>query len=83
MKKNGRCQAIMHQFRDIDSYSEQISFNFDGGKSRYKTYIGAVMTLLLTISVMSYGIKKLDNMFNHVNSNISEEVLVDFFNITQ
>ena len=82
MKKNGRCRALLHQFRDIDGYSEQISFNFDGGKSQYKTYVGAMITFLLTLSVMSYGIKKLHNMFNHVNSNISEEVKVDFFNIS-
>ena len=41
------------------------------------------MTLLLSISVMSFGIRRFHIMVHHINSNISEDVLVDYFDISQ
>ena len=70
------------KFRNLDQYYETINFNYDGGKSQYKTYVGASMTLLLAISVLSFGIIRFHNMIKFVNSNVSTEIKHDYFNDT-
>ena len=70
-KQSRNCfHNLLRDFRNIDCFSETINFNFDGGKAFYKTYVGASMTLLLTICVTTFGALRFDTMMRFKNANV-------------
>ena len=80
MTKNiSACRNIKKNFRKIDQYSEVITFNYDGGKAFYKTYVGATLTLLLSLLTFGYGVFRMHDMVNFVNANITTTNKVNFF----
>ena len=69
-KNHTRCTNLLYEFKNIDQYSETIQLNFDGGKAFFKTYIGASMTLLLTIIVTTFGAMRFTQMIAFTNAQV-------------
>ena len=72
--------SLGHMFRNLDMFWEPINFKFDNGKTKFKTYVGALGTLLMSTIVIYFAASRLAKMFKFVDANVKTEIQYDLFN---
>ena len=69
--------ALLESLRRWDQFSEPVTLNYDGGKTRYQTFSGFLLTLTMFLLVTIYGLRQLLVMSDHkdfvINSFIEAE----------
>jgi glycerol-3-phosphate acyltransferase PlsY len=78
-KKRART-AVLDGFKDLDMFSEPINFKFDGGKTFFKTYTGALATVIMALIVLTFTLQRATIMFRYVDANVRSEVVYNYFN---
>ncbi|CDW73837.1 UNKNOWN [Stylonychia lemnae] len=73
--KKSNCQLLLSRFKGVDQFGTKVQLTFQG-KESYKTSFGAFVSLILIITLMSYGIYKGQLLFNKYNPNISKVSLI-------
>ena len=63
----------MKRFMSIDQYGEPIQFALNG-HTRFPSICGAILTLLASVIVLSYGINKSIAMINFTDSNYMRKI---------
>ena len=59
------------KFLKIDSHAEAVTFNFDGGQTKFKTRVGSVLTLLEIGTLLWFALSKLSIMAAKSSTSIS------------
>jgi|LakMenEpi03Aug12_release.lakeMendotaPanAssembly.Ray.scaffolds.fasta_scaffold589043_1 hypothetical protein len=78
MKKGAA--SLGYKFRNLDMFWEPINFKFDNGKTQFKTYVGALATLVMSTIVIYFAANRLSKMFKYVDANVKTEIQYDLFN---
>eukprot|EP00347_Sterkiella_histriomuscorum_P008160 403346153 len=76
MKKNKNLKMLKSKIRSIDMYGQPFQLTFKGEKT-FKTMIGAVITMMVLVSMISYIGFKLNIMFNRSDIKTSRLVMND------
>ena len=79
MKKQKSFDSMLARFKEIDQFSETVQFTFDGGKTKFKSYIGAIITLAMTITFLSFSFARMILMLKLSNSTVTRSVSTDYF----
>jgi hypothetical protein len=61
-------------------FTEPIQFTFDGGKTEYKTFTGAISTIIYLGLILGYALVKLVNMSTFADANVSTSIAPDYYN---
>ena len=80
MSAKRQIKKIRDVITNVDLFSEPILFTFDGGKTEYKTFTGAISTLIYLGLIIGYGMLKLINMSSFVDAKVSKSTAPDYFN---
>jgi hypothetical protein len=80
MSTKRQIKNIRDVITNVDLFSEPILFTFDGGKTEYKTFTGAISTLIYLGLIIGYGMLKLINMSSFVDAKVSKSTAPDYFN---
>lgn len=49
-------QSFGDKFKKLDSYAQQVKFNFDGGQTFFKTKRGALVSLINSLLVFAFAL---------------------------
>ena len=73
-------KKIRDVITEVDMFTEPIQFTFDGGKTEYKTFTGAISTIIYLGLILGYALVKLVNMSTFSDANVSTSIAPDYFN---
>jgi len=59
-----------HCFKQIDLYGEQVTLTYKG-YSKFKTFYGAIGTILLIATILGYGSSKFKTLINRASPKIT------------
>jgi len=65
-------------FKSFDQFTEPIQLTHEGGKPAFQTRVGAFFSLVMIVSVLAFGVKRMIEMFQYVNADIKVTTLEDF-----
>ena len=58
----------------LDMFTEPVSLTYNGKERVYRTKVGACMTILMMISLVSYGARKMVTMYSYSDARISSHI---------
>ena len=58
----------------LDIFTEPVSLTYNGKEREYRTKVGACMTILMMISLVSYGARKMVTMYSYSDARISSHI---------
>ena len=80
MSARRQFKKVKDVITEADMFTEPIQFTFDGGKTEYKTFTGAISTIIYLSCILAYALHKLIKMSTFVDANVTSSVLPDHFN---
>ena len=87
VKQSAKKVSLKEKMTSLDRFGEEFTMKFDGGKRELKTCTGAIMSVLLLIVLIIYGVMKANTLINKqqvdVISAISEEYFDEKLNFTE
>ena len=69
-------KSVTKYFKMFDLYGESVGFTIDKGNEKYRTVIGAVLSIVVLAAVASQSIVKFEVLVNRSDTNY-QEFLVD------
>ena len=72
--------SLLHLFREFDMFWEPINFKFGGGKTKFKSYAGAVASVIMLSLVFYFAAVRMVTMATFVDAKVKTEVVYDHFN---
>lgn len=69
VKQKG-CAAFEDKALNIDRFGQTFSFKLPNGKSRYRTWSGVCISLLLFIIIIGYSTLKADKVWHYGDTDI-------------
>ena len=58
----------------LDIFTETVSLTYNGKETEYRTNVGACITMLMMISLFSFGARKLVAMYSYSDARISSHI---------
>jgi hypothetical protein len=72
-------RKVAEKFRDLDLYSQHVKLTFDGGKTQFKTKVGALFTVLMVISSSVYALFKFVSLIQRQDVTVKVDLVDGFF----
>ena len=76
-KENKTTTKMLNSFKSIDLFMKYINFTFDGGKTKFKTVVGATMSLVMMTIILSFFTHNSIGMLKRSNPNVNTYVVYD------
>ena len=73
LKKNQK--GLSNLFKSFDNYAEVVSFTTMNGQSKFGSWAGAILTLLIIIVTLNYGIHKFYVMIRREDTKHQEKTI--------
>ena len=80
--RNHLTSRLLKRFVSIDQYGEPIQFSLNG-YTRFPSVCGAILTLIASIIVLSYGVNKSIALINFTDSNYMSKIEDDAVDKTE
>ena len=68
-KKDSMCSKVTEKFRSLDLYGQEFSLNYHGAET-FKTYHGAIFSILVVIFVVNHTVVNLIKLVNRKNPEV-------------
>jgi hypothetical protein len=75
-KRNKRTD-FQSKFAGLDKFNESVQLNYDGGKSKFKTDVGALITLAELIAILAFSVQRILLMSSRDNTTITSYLEYD------
>lgn len=74
-------QFLSQKFKDLDYFTETITWRHSKGETEFKTYSGAFVSIIVYIVFTYYAVLQFINMTNRADVSVGDEHYVDFYTI--
>lgn len=78
-KKERWTTKMLNSYKSIDNFKTKINFTFNGGQTEFSTLVGATMSLLMIIIILTFTTNYLIQMIGRTNPTINTYVEYDFY----
>ena len=77
--RKSNCRRFGDSFKKLDQFPENVQFHIRDGQTDFKTKVGAFFSIVMTLSVFAFGLKRWVEMMQFVDASIKVTSMKDFY----